>query len=350
MSLSLVTGLGSKTVDASLADIDARTKDPEELEDVEFAVGPFGVFCSGNAREPMLEQEAFHHVQPYLESDQPAIEDSGSSMNIMPDEDVPPIPSQMADLPHQVPSLVDWFDPILGFDNTLHWADLFDLDFGDGNNLLQPNPVNSLDFYSFETAEQATGPLSCHQNLNSMLGPLNGSSAHTADVLAEHEASDSRISQATLNHLSDLKSVEEAQFLLKHFHNSVIPQMAFMIQSSKSPWRILQLPDAIRTLSELTYLQTGSLKHANAANFYALMACSAYHISARPSLDPIAQPKEYWQNLFNRLREASKTHIQISLREELKGPRKAKYKDQLMAVLSMLAASVRLIPVYLIIR
>lgn len=139
--------------------------------------------------------------------------------------------------------------------------------------------------------------------------------------------------------LGEVKSVSEAQFLLKHFHDIVIPQMAFMPSRSKSPWTIMQLPEAMRSLSELTYLRSGILKHANAANLYGLMACSAYHLSTNPCVQT-AQPQQYWEDLFERLKGKAKSHMQISLRDELIGPSKAKYKDQLMAILSMLAFAV----------
>ena len=91
-----------------------------------------------------------------------------------------------------------------------------------------------------------------------------------------------------------------------------------MPSKTKSPWSIMQLPEAIRSLAELTYMHSGTLKHANVANFYGLLACSAYHLAMNPSLQSM-ESQNYWESLFDRLKLRAKTHMQISLRDELKG-------------------------------
>lgn len=48
---------------------------------------------------------------------------------------------------------------------------------------------------------------------------------------------------------------EQAPFLLKHFHDRVIPSMAGLPFGSKSPWKIQNMASAVQTLAELTYLE-----------------------------------------------------------------------------------------------
>jgi arginine metabolism regulation protein II len=328
-------------VDRSLAEVDARTQGLEESGSGDIAVGPFGVLKIDAApretpspHDSVLGPCQSAMVDPRPNEDMPSFE--------VPNNDI-----AISNETQTVPSVVDWFDPILGFNNTLHWADLFGLDFDSGNSLIMPQqPLIQPDFYldNFlpeSIPEQPPVSLPIHSQQPPEDPPL-----YTAEGLPQTEAvtiveQEERYSII----LSEVKSATEAQFLLKHFHDAVIHQMSFMPSGSKSPWTILQLPEAMRSLSELTYLHSGQLKHANMANLYGLMACSAYHLAATHTTLSDESP-EYWMDLLERLKAKAKLHMQISLRDELKGDRKAKYKDQLMAILSMLALTVSWIRIF----
>jgi arginine metabolism regulation protein II len=325
MSVALVANLGSASVDASLAEIDVLTKLAAATNDGNVSVGPFGVLrMAASSRETIAE----------------AVHDMNDSSSLEPQ--LPDINVDVSN-PFRPAPVMDWFDPILGFDSTLHWADLFGLDFDSGNALLMHDQPSAQPEFMFDNLLQYNGQdllvdsthLRPQDNLNNTplcaAQGLDGASIHNVTVAASQH-------QHPI-FLVDVESVAEAQFLLKHFHDSVIPHMSFMPSNSKSPWTIMHLPEAMRTLSDLSYMHTGTLNHANAANMYGILACSAYHLSLRPSPD-MADSLEYWGTLSNSLKESAKRHMQISLREELIGPKKAKYKDQLMAILSMLAFTV----------
>ena len=308
MSTSLVASLGSNSVDGSLAEIDAKTKDTTSFALPNLSIGPFSVL---NLNVMAREEEAcniYHRTE--------IIDSVGESQT--------------------TPSSAGPFDPILNFSDTLQWADLFELDFESilmaqelVNGVEAPNittDVYTPTFNDNQFSQQADSALPCgievqrsRQNCRTSMEPEYGPIV-----------------------LSEVGSVREAQDLLKHFQDCVVPQMSFMPANSKSPWRTLNLSEAVRTLAEMTYLGTGNVKHAGAANLYALLGCSAYHLSSNPTIQS-GETVEYWGKISSSCMDKAKIHMQISLRHEFKGARKAKYKDQLMAILSMLASAVSII-------
>lgn len=86
------------------------------------------------------------------------------------------------------------------------------------------------------------------------------------------------------------------------------------------------------------------IKRANLANFFALIAVSALHMSLSPKIRtnrPDASDKSYyWKALSERTYEAAKSFLRSSLLTECTSQSKAKYKDQLMAVGAILATAV----------
>lgn len=140
-----------------------------------------------------------------------------------------------------------------------------------------------------------------------------------------------------------LDLVTEAPLLLRHFNDQVITQMGSLPINEKSAWRILNFSSAVFTLSQLTTLAVGkgSVGHANLANFFAIIAVSALHLSVSPINIPVSAGHEQdWFSLSSRTYSAAKHHLNLSLEHECTPPRKAKYKDQLMAVGAVLATAV----------
>ncbi|KAJ4298018.1 hypothetical protein N0V90_005917 [Kalmusia sp. IMI 367209] len=331
MSTSLRQCFGSSSVDESLAQIDARTRELQPHEE-NISIGPFSVLKIAISAHESDSSPAQITNQPSTQIMPTQID---NAINVEQHTDNVAVPQAF----DSAPSLVDWFDPILGFNDTLQWSDLFTLDFDAGNSLLMPQ-------YAPNYPEHELGMLLPDDDVILSDGILrepiplvandHPSSASTQvpnDTIASNvvvETESCRIS------LTEVDSATEAQFLLKHFHDFVIPQWSFMPSNTKSPWIIFQLPDAVKSLSELTYLRTGTLKHANAANLYGILACSAYHLAVNSSGQTTKEP-EYWMSLFTCLKTQANKHMQVSLREELRGTRKAKYKDQLMAILAMLS-------------
>ncbi|KFY24890.1 hypothetical protein V493_04972 [Pseudogymnoascus sp. VKM F-4281 (FW-2241)] len=306
MSASLITNLRSHSVDGSLAEIDAKTKDPASFISSDVSIGPFGVL---NLNVKALEVDTCD-----VNQGAEVVDPVGDLQN-----------SQTT------PSSMGTFGPILNVGETLQWADLFELDFesilmthelmneagATVPNLTTDNAFAINDDQFMQYADPP--PLYDLENPKSTQNGSTGMEPEYSPAI-----------------LYEVSSVDDAQYLLKHFQDCVVPQMSFMPASSKSPWRTLNLPEAVRTLAEMTYLGTGNVKHASIANLYALLGCSAYHLSANPTVQ-VGKTVEYWANIVSRCKEHAKTHMQISLRHELKGATKSKYKDQLMAILSMLA-------------
>ena len=118
--------------------------------------------------------------------------------------------------------------------------------------------------------------------------------------------------------------------LLKHFQDTVIPQIMAIPFGQKSPWKILNLPAAVVAFGDTTFLGTEGISHARLANLYGLLACSAIDLALKPQPD-LTQSNKDWYEIANQTYNLAKDHIQTSLRHETQGPKKAKYKDQLMA-------------------
>lgn len=136
--------------------------------------------------------------------------------------------------------------------------------------------------------------------------------------------------------------LEHAKILLKHFREVVIPKFSPVPMPCKSPWEIMNWRAAIQTHADMTYLQADCVTFASKANLFAVLACSAYSIingepSARPlSTQTAAQIMDY---AYGR----AKKDMQDSLKLEISGAHKAKYKDQLMALISLIAITVCMI-------
>lgn len=139
------------------------------------------------------------------------------------------------------PSSIGPLDPILNFGDTLHWADLFELDFESilmtqelTNGTKSPNLATDMSAPTFNDGQFARHTdLSPNYDLETQSPTQNRSTGIELEY-----------SPATL---SDASSVQEAQYLLKHFQDCVVPQMSFMPASSKSPWRTLNLLEAVHT-------------------------------------------------------------------------------------------------------
>lgn len=139
--------------------------------------------------------------------------------------------------------------------------------------------------------------------------------------------------------LDETQVFQHAQVLLRHFRDKLIPQFGPLPMSCKSPWETLNWSNAVQTLAELTWLHGTNVKHANRANLFALLGCSAHMISkaSPPSgeLDPIRG-----MQIVDYSSKRAKRHMQESLKLETSGDGKAKYKDQLMAIFGLIALAV----------
>ncbi|KAJ5655321.1 hypothetical protein N7507_007271 [Penicillium longicatenatum] len=308
MSASLTTNLLSGSIDASLAEIESRSRDTDRATDDDVVIGPFGVLnFSSSSTEPQAQSRAQLLAQQPLESivsqeDETISSDPGPSLGLADAVD----PEEIQDT-----SPLSIMDSISQMDDFLHWSDLlgFNLDpsgFATYPNLsMQPDMSFNLD--------NDTGllPFASTVNNNSMQAPTP---QQTPMELVSTPA--------------DL--LQNAQFLLKHFQDVVIPHIMAIPFGLKSPWKILNLPAAVVAFGDSTFLGTDGVSHARLANLYGIIACSALDLALRPQ-DGVLESSDHWHSTASQLYQNAKDHMQISLQHETQGPRKAKYKDQLMS-------------------
>jgi arginine metabolism regulation protein II len=138
--------------------------------------------------------------------------------------------------------------------------------------------------------------------------------------------------------------LDHASFLLKNFQKNIVPQMT-VVPLAKSPWNILNVPAALVTLGELTIMESESVSHARQANLCSLLACSAIHLAMDSSTETIGSfPRNHWKEVSEQAYQDANTHLKISLSEETGGVRKAKLKDQLMAIYGLTEFAVSFSP------
>ncbi|KAJ9197476.1 transcriptional regulator family: Fungal Specific TF [Paecilomyces variotii] len=127
----------------------------------------------------------------------------------------------------------------------------------------------------------------------------------------------------------------DATFLLSHYRDVVINFLS-PLQYKKSPWRTMFLPSAMNTLATLTLGQ--SPNNASFCIFSAILATSASHLGNTV----FAAANQYWNNRSERYFSIAQQSLKLALKDEaLKSPpKKAKYKEILMSLLSMTTASI----------
>lgn len=124
----------------------------------------------------------------------------------------------------------------------------------------------------------------------------------------------------------------EAADLLRYFKENVVSLSFPLKNCRKCPWQAVHLPAAMTAFAELSVNHTTS--HTRLSLFYSLLAASCLHKYARN------QSAGGLEISANRVKEAAKQHLELALNEEVLGARRAKYKEILMAVLSMVMLSV----------
>lgn len=225
--------------------------------------------------------------------------------------------------------------------NGLIWNDLFDTTFDMSMPLIHDqlydqsytDPLSLLAHVAHQP--QSRGPAT--QMLSPALASSQTYEKHSLDTT--NMLYDSQPPPYTSTELNEEQVLQDAQYLLRHFRDKLIPQFGPLPMRCKSPWETLIWSNAVQTLAELTWLHGTSVKHANKANLFALLGCSA-HMIARAShhldeLDPVRA-----MQILEFSSKHAKRHMQESLKLETSGDDKAKYKDQLMAIFSLIALAV----------
>lgn len=280
MSKQMTDQVGSQALNSSLETLDAWSQQGEGKSAL--AIGPFSVIDFGTTT--VTAQIQAHQVLDTHTSPQASTTPSSLGIGT---------------------SVPDY----------LQWSDLFDLEFetwlGTQTDPFQPNNNHTVD-----------------ESFSQQLFSSSNNEANT------HISEQPALITHTFND-EELKS--EASFLIKHFSSVVIETISALPLKTKSPFNILNVASAVQTLADLTYLDR-SVKHATAANLFAVLACSAYHLAHSPILD--TTNTAYWERLAVRAGIQAKEQLQKSLQTELTSDSKAKYKDQLMALLCTLTYSI----------
>ena len=292
MSAHLVEQVESRSIETSLAEIDSWPLDAEGARADGLALGPFGVIDFNDAA---------------------TIAPASLALDPSTGPAVLGIPTRQNRKRLHLAETPSTLDALTSLPDYLQWSDFFDLGLEDG---LTQGPDN----YGLYVNE-------VDHDFGLQSTPF--SVPHTAPV---------PFSVPALNTIDDLELKNEATTLIKHFGGDVIVAIAALPYNMKSPYKILNVAAAVQTLADITYLGR-TVKHANAANMYSLLACSAYHLGTNPSGSGIANTL-YWHDIAKRAGHKAKEHLQRSLQTELQGATKAKYKDQLMALMSTLTYSI----------
>ncbi|KAL1885829.1 hypothetical protein Plec18167_001325 [Paecilomyces lecythidis] len=236
-----------------------------------------------------------------------------------------------------LPTSPSTIDSLVNLDDFLHWTDLFDLE----SELLGTRPQQSLEFYDNDSAMCSV----IAEQESQYNGP--GMALTMNDPLRIEQLDGTQAEEEPASTTSPVDTLLDAPLLLRHFRDYVIPLMMPLPNSAKSPYRILNLPAALLTLSDITVFDEKDVKSARLANLYGILACSAYHKSRNLPADS-GQSKEYWETVSEQAHRQARDSLQKSLLTEVQGAQKAKYKDQLMAIFSLTAFAVGIFPVTVI--
>lgn len=245
MTSSLRSRLVSGSINASLAEIDLRTRDIDNPPTGDIVVGPFAVLGLPTPESPRGDKVV--HLQAQQDGpDSVSVESEGQPTQ-------PVSPPNMEDSSEPIGQLTTFSqasflaDPVCHFDDFLHWSDLL----GCSPDALGWNSAPITDDMDLGTnigsfgAEFETDPMSFDGPENVGSFPLAPDGDDSMQTTGPTEMASTLLYAASL---------AEAPFLFKHFHDNVIPQTMPMPLGKKSPWKILNVPAAMMTYSDLTIL------------------------------------------------------------------------------------------------
>ncbi|KAL4735283.1 fungal-specific transcription factor domain-containing protein [Aspergillus similis] len=302
MSTSLGSNLVSGSISASLAEIDLKTRDAEHPPSGDIVIGPFGVLDFGSTEGQKSTQNSQKKASEQLEPSQEA--SHGASQTT-------PAAGQET---HELPALIN--DSPSYIDDFLHWSDILGLS-PEQPGFFQPSMLD-LDTY---LADPVPESFAVDVDVEPRSMPIPTPPCSAMEVAST---------------FLDAAALADAPYLFKHFNENVVPQMVIMPLGDKSPWRILNLAAAMATYNDLTILGSQSISHARLANLYALLACSAVYLATSRSSTGSA----HWQQASGQMFEQAREHMQRSLKLETREPKRAKYKDQLMAICCLIQYTV----------
>ncbi|RDW72862.1 hypothetical protein BP6252_06769 [Coleophoma cylindrospora] len=145
-----------------------------------------------------------------------------------------------------------------------------------------------------------------------------------------------------------LERIPKDTFSLLGYYGSKILFFHSPFPSHKPPWKIMHHPSVLEITTAL--LVDAPVQHTQLALLYAILAISSFHMDwyessdkqpkSGNSLDHINNTESYWWNIGKQFEQKAKVHLQLALRNEFAGSRKAKYKHILMVLCCMVTICV----------
>lgn len=136
---------------------------------------------------------------------------------------------------------------------------------------------------------------------------------------------------------------EDTWALLANYRQRVIPILTPFGSSQKSPWHHLMLPCAMNAMAEIS--MGGSTSYARSALLYTLITTSARQVELSSSTPPTV---DIWTSAVQFYKQRARHDLKCCLQMEASShEKKAKYKEILMALISMAILNVRTVYVVL---
>ncbi|KAF7557183.1 hypothetical protein G7Z17_g963 [Cylindrodendrum hubeiense] len=329
MSAELSDSLGRQSAVELLADIDSAC---ERIEDAQTSLsslvkGPFGVFQA--SEEPVS-------TSPHSHS---SASTSTHIINVDPDLGGCPEPDGLIEEVHRQ----DWSDQINEANFDL-FVDSLDPTLGlGGHDSHSPGQLlisdSSMTNYFMENPPAVEGlslfsPSFVSRAIES--GAMTADNSHDDSPTPRMDIAPSPGPSGGLlqPHSGGLNLPEHAEPLLRYYKQHIDGATASMQTKRKSPWQLIFLPCALETFAELS-LWNGT-SHTRSTILYILLAHSAFQLHTTNKPGSFAN---HWREVGERHQEKAQQHLRNALQLEMFGPKQAKYKELLMAILAMAMTS-----------
>ncbi|KAK9849592.1 fungal-specific transcription factor domain-containing protein [Penicillium brevicompactum] len=285
MSQKITDSLERQSVNAALEMVDCQPHPPGAVQLQNFSQGPFGVLNLSTDKSPLIGS---------MESN-PSSATAASPRNVMPS---PILAVSQLENPSPELSTPAPFPPSFNLQGTDNSPDRT-------SNLERMSAG-----YSYSTPEEFISTISSLFTSPPLIAPLTTSIPKKPHLIPQR-----------------------APHLIRYFSHHV-RSMSYPLKGRKlCPWQTIHLPRAEQAYAEL--LVHGVASHTGLALFYSLLAASCFQLFTTEdhSLDYETEGNEYMQ--------LSNYHLEKSIRQEVNCLGKIKYKELLLALLSMVMLEIR---------
>ena len=301
--MKLARSLGNKTPTKAINELDEwQCPGESDTGDSSLARGPFSVFVLGQGDSPKdsdSSSNATPKTSTQFDDSYPEgqiFSSSNSDGSLLFEHDMQEILSRPIDGTDFTSSLV----PLSPFKTT------FNFDNADFATLFPPNSPRSF---------MPITPPALWDYFSSTTGVPSSPSALSRDQISDPHG-----------------LLHQMEPLLRHYKERVLEPAADLRKWRRSPWQILFWPCALETYGEIKLWNSAA--HPRAAVLYAILANSAFHLHATE------RSGSKWQDYGLRFQRQAKQLLFQALQDEILGIAHAKYKELLMAILSVAMVSV----------